>query len=309
MATVRAPRPQRLPPPAKTRNRWRIPLVAGAVLTLATLAAGGVALMIRARPAAAGAGPSTSSTANSERPAWAAATGHDAYGTWADLRVGSLTQRLRLMPAGENWMGSAADEAGRSDAENLLPARFTHGLWLADTETTQAFYQEIVGTNPSRFSGATLPVDNVTWTAAVSFCQHLMQRMPNAQVDLPSEAWWERACRAGRTGPFSTALDGRQLDVWDSATSGDMPHPVGRLAANAWGLFDMHGNSLEWTADASAPYISAAMVDRQVPHGAQRIARGGAWCMERADSRAAARFHLMPAAHFSHLGFRFAIAE
>lgn len=306
--TLRIPvRPAR-PAPATPRSRW--PLIAGGA-GVAGAALIGLWLAAPARtPEAATAGPAAPAARSTIRiPPWAVAAGSDEFGTWADLRVGAAIQRMRHIPAEEAWMGSPADEAGRRPDESRFLARFAQGRWLADSETSQLLYQEVMGTNPSRFRGDDLPVDNVGWHEATDFCKRLSQRMPGLAAELPTEAWWERACRAGSRSAFGLMEDGTEQPLWEASSSGGTPHPVRRLPPNSWGLFDMHGNALEWTADAKAPYPTEATTDRQVAHGAQRVARGGSWASDRLDCRAAARFHLMPAAHFAHLGFRFAVRE
>ncbi len=307
--TLRVPlRPTRATP-APPRPTWTL-IAGGAGVAGAVLVGLWLVLPSRARteaPALAGVAPVTAPAARN--PAWAAAAGRDAFGAWADLRVGEAVQRLRYLAADETWMGSPADETGRRPDESRYLANFTTGLWLADSETTQLLYQEVMGSNPSRFRGDDLPVDNVTWNDASDFCRRLSQRKPGLNAELPTEAWWERGCRAGGRSAFGLVADGADQRLWDEDTSGGTPHPVRRLPPNAWGLFDMHGNVLEWTADAMAAYPTEATTDRLITHGAQRVARGGSWVSERLDCRAAARFRLMPAAHFAHLGFRFAVRE
>jgi formylglycine-generating enzyme required for sulfatase activity len=234
-------------------------------------------------------------------PSWARAGGSDAAGTWAEAVVGGIPFRLRRIPAGTAGLGSPATEAGRSVDETPTQVVLTKPFWLAETELTQELYRAAVGTNPSRQVGATLPVENVTWDEAQAACARIAALVPGLRARLPSEAEWEYACRAGTTGPYALAQRG-----WDDSTSGGRAQPVAGLPANPWGLFDLHGNVLEWTADAYAPYPTALVADHRVPDGVQRVARGGSWAMGPLAARSAARFRFMPRAHLAWLGLRLA---
>ena len=261
-----------------------------------------------AAPPATASVPAAATTVTA-RPLWAAADGHDAAGRWADLSVAGATQRLRLLPAGDAWIGSPPGENERADDEQRFLATVSRPFWIADSETTQALWSAVMGSNPSQYRGADLPVEHVAWAEANAFCARLATLVPGVDARLPSECEWEYAARAGSSAPFAiTPAAASEVIAWDATTSGQATHPVRRLRANAWGLFDCHGNVLEWTADAYAPYPREAVSDRRVAHGAQRVARGGAWSSRPADCRSAARVHLMPPARTFYLGFRFVIA-
>lgn len=242
------------------------------------------------------------------RPAWAAAAGRDHAGAWADLTVAGATQRLRLIPAGDGWIGSPPGEADRAADEDRFLASTSRPFWIADSETTQALWTAVMGGNPSAYRGADLPVERVSWADANAFCAKLSAMVPALAARLPSECEWEYAARAGGTGPFSPMPAAGGPVAWDASASGQTTHPVRRLRPNAWGLFDCHGNVLEWTSDAYAPYPREEATDRRVAHGAQRVARGGAWSSRPGDCRSASRFHLMPPARTFYLGFRFVVA-
>lgn len=96
-----------------------------------------------------------------------------------------------------------------------------------------------MGTNPSKWSGTSLPVENTTWAEAMQFCQAVAMR-------LASESEYEYAARAGTTGPLYGDVD--EIS-WNRGNSGGHPHPVATKPPNAWGLYDMLGNVSQWTAD------------------------------------------------------------
>lgn len=124
---------------------------------------------------------------------------------------------------------------------------------LAATETTQAQWRAVMGNNPSHFQGDSLPVEQVSWHDAVSFCQKLTERERQAgklpkgyAYALPHETQWEKACRAGTTGDYAGPLDAM---AWHGANSGGRSHAVATKRANAWEFYDMHGNVNEWCAN------------------------------------------------------------
>jgi formylglycine-generating enzyme required for sulfatase activity len=123
-------------------------------------------------------------------------------------------------------------------------------------EVSQAQYRAVIGGNPSRYVGDALPVEHLTWSQAVAFCEKLTslpeERAAGRRYRLPTEAEWEYACRAGTTtryhvGEKLTSKDARFHDTYSVTTQPTAT--IGSYPPNAWGLHDMHGNVWEWTAD------------------------------------------------------------
>jgi formylglycine-generating enzyme required for sulfatase activity len=137
------------------------------------------------------------------------------------------------------------------DERPLTWVTLTKPFWLGRTEVTQSQWVALMGHNESYYQGSDLPVTNVSWEDAMEFCRKLTARELAAgrlpaghEFTLPTEAQWEYACQAGTTGDYAGDLDAM---AWYEKNSGDTTHPVGTKQANAWGLFDMHGNLWELT--------------------------------------------------------------
>jgi formylglycine-generating enzyme required for sulfatase activity len=152
----------------------------------------------------------------------------------------SISMKLVWIAPGEFKMGS---NDGEDFEKPLHTVKITKGFYMGAFEVTQGQYQQVMGTNPSYFKGANLPVEQVSWDDAVEFCKKLSQK-EGKTYRLPTEAEWEYACRAGTTTKFSFGDDESQLGeyAWYGKNSGMKTHPVGKKKPNAWGLFDMHGN-------------------------------------------------------------------
>ena len=227
---------------------------------------------------------------------------------WQDcLRRAPLP--LILVPAGSFQMGGYGIGA---DEQPVHEVRLTRRFGLGQTEVTQSQYEAVMGKNPSRFKGASLPVERVSWSEAVTYCARLTARERAAgrlpagfEYTLPTEAEWEYACRGGTTGGFSGNLDHL---AWYQENSSGSPHPVGQKQPNAWGLYDMHGNVWEWCSDGYGAYPSVTVTD---PCGANntafRVLRGGGWRDLARNCRSALRGRATPRTSGDFLGFRVAL--
>jgi formylglycine-generating enzyme required for sulfatase activity len=249
----------------------------------------------------------------------------DAAGLVAGLAFQpGITQSFRYLPPGQFLMGSPHNEPSRfSDEGPLHAVILTEGLWLADTACTQALWLAVMGDkNPRRFTGdADLPVERVSWDDVQIFLTKLQAYLPTSvEAVLPTEAQWEYACRAGSSTPFSF---GDQISTEQVNYNGNYPYtngpkreyrgktvPVKALLANAWGFYQMHGNVLEWCADAMRKYTGATVTN---PSGASGngtnayAVRGGSWSGYARHARSALRLQAERIAPIDDIGFRFAI--
>jgi formylglycine-generating enzyme required for sulfatase activity len=229
--------------------------------------------------------------------------------------VPDLNLTLVWIPPGTFRMGSPPEEAHRHKAEGpAMSVTLTKGFWLGKTEVTQAQYAALTGTHPSRFTtvGPDAPVERVSWLEALEFCRQLTTReraagrLPEGYIyNLPTEAQWEYACRAGTTSDYPGLPDAM---AWHKDNSGETTHPVARKESNAWGLYDMTGNVLEWCRDWFGDYPRGAQTDPTGPEsGYFRMARGGSWRVAATSGRSAARSGGSPARQDYTLGFRLAL--
>jgi len=195
----------------------------------------------------------------------------------------------------------------------------TRPFHMGKYSVTQEQYQQVMGTNPSHFKGPNLPVEAVSWDEATEFCKAVahfaklregdpgQQQFGKMLYRLPTEAEWEFACRAGTTTTYYTGDAEADLGraAWYAANSGGKTHPVGQKAANAFGLYDMHGNVWEWCADWYEAYKPGAAVDPQGPsEGQYRVLRGGAWYNNPRICRSADRDWISPVNRDHYIGLR-----
>ena len=219
------------------------------------------------------------------------------------LHVNSMGMRFAYIPPGRFLMGKTHDEASQFADDKPHEVRLTRGFFLGVYEVTQQEFQRIMNKNPSYFSaqgnGADLvrgmdtsrfPVEDISWQNAKDACDAL-SALERRQYRLPTEAEWEYACRAGTTTPFfwGQSLNGDRANCdgknypFGTVIQGtylERTTTVGSYQANAWGLFDMHGNVWELCADWRDPnyYANSPLNDPPGPvKGTSKIRRGGSW--------------------------------
>jgi len=258
---------------------------------------------------------------------------------------------LVYIPAGSFTMGSSTfTDPVRDGDEEPHAVTLTKGFYLSECAISNAQYcvflnEKSIGADgklgsstyslitphargctytgtqwqPSSSTYSDYPVINVCWYGADAYCKWAAGE---TKGHLPTEAEWEYACRAGTTSAFNTGAkissDYANYNGTSSSTY-NLPGtylghtvPVKTYAANAWGLYQMHGNVCEWCSDWYDNYPTVAVFD---PHGPndppnpsdpRRVLRGGGWGSGANYCRSAYRNVSYPDNRFDDFGFRLA---
>ena len=243
----------------------------------------------------------------------------------------NVKMTLIKIKAGSFMMGSPEGELGKEYNETQHSVTLTKDYWLGKYPVIQREYKAVMGRNPSAFNDLCIwssdddclnwPVENVSWILARMFCNRLnkMLKPPaNFRFDLPTEAQWEYACRAGTTtalnsGKNITHVYGKCVNLarlgWYDNNS-IAYRSVGKKHPNAWGLFDMHGNVMEWCRDwYEWEYASDPEFLNGQEKGEYRVARGGCHRSDPLKCRSASRECFEPTTRDDYIGFRLALVS
>ena len=240
---------------------------------------------------------------------------------------GAIPLDMIYIEGGRFMMGAPEDEPEARDSEKPQHEVDVQSFFIGRYPITQAQWRVVaqwpkekidLDPNPSRFKGNNLPVEQVNWYEAVEFCERLHTRTKRP-YQLPSEAQWEYACRAGTTTPFAF---GQTLTTEISNYNGNFAYnggtegehrqkttPVDYFGiANGYGLCDMYGNVWEWCADHwHSNYEDAPVNDKPWltdNESATRVLRGGSWFCGPRSCRSAFRSDVTPEFRYFSSGFR-----
>jgi len=240
-----------------------------------------------------------------------------------ELRTDNLLRMAFIwIPPGRFKMGSPPGEKKRYKNETQVDTTIAHGFWLGRYEVTQAQWQEVIGSSPWFWGrGSDYPATYVSWDDATRFCESLTEREQKSgrlpagwEYTLPTEAQWEYACRAGSSTAYCFGDDESQLGryAWyddnTSKANERYAHRVGQKEPNAWGLYDMHGNVLEWCRD-EGPIVTETDVRLKPIYGAPRLMLGGSWFHGAEGCRSAFRTSNWKHDRAAYLGFRVALVQ
>jgi formylglycine-generating enzyme required for sulfatase activity len=241
---------------------------------------------------------------------------------WIQDLDSGVTLEMIAIPGGMFQMGSThLSDPSEETPQHLVSVK---SFFLARGLITQEQWNQVVGKPlPCRFIGPHLPVENVTWREAVTFCKKLARLAGGPDYRLPSESEWEYACRAGTGTPFSSGAT-LTTDLanfcgphtYKAEPPGLYRHkstPSGTFPPNPFGLYDMHANLWEWCADGwHADYSGAPLDGSAWENGAEpgaRVTRGGSWHEPPANCRSSSRLRQNETERDDLTGFRVAFSR
>ena len=214
--------------------------------------------------------------------------------------------------AGTFMMGATSEmKKPYTDEKPVHQVTLTNDYYMGKYEVTQALWQAVMGSNPSKFKSRNLPVEQVSWDDCQEFINKL-NSITGMRFRLPTEAEWEYAARGGKKSKgYQYSGSSKMSEVaWYTANSGSKTHPVGKKQANELGLYDMTGNVLEWCQDWYGSYVSSSQTN---PTGAFsgffRVFRGGSWYGNAGNCRSSCRDSYNPGNRNFDLGLRLVLSE
>jgi formylglycine-generating enzyme required for sulfatase activity len=214
--------------------------------------------------------------------------------------------------AGTFMMGATSEMQNPWDDEKPVhQVTLTNDYYMGKYEVTQALWQAVMGSNPSKFKGDDLPVEKVSWNDCQEFISKL-NGLTGKMFRLPSEAEWEYAARGGKKSRgFQYSGSSNISDVaWYDGNSGSKTHLVGTKQANELGLYDMCGNVLEWCQDWYGSYVSSSQTNPTgAVSGSYRVYRGGSWYRNARYCRSSFRNGVAPDFRGIDLGLRLVLSE
>lgn len=224
--------------------------------------------------------------------------------------VNGVSFEMVRVEGGTFRMGATSEQEDEADSDEKPVHSVTlSSYYIGKTEVTQALWQAVMGSNPSNFKGADLPVECVSWNDCQEFIKKL-NRLTGRNFRLPTEAEWEFACRGGNNSRGYKYSGSNDIDnvAWYWDNSGEKTHPVGTKAPNELGIYDMSGNVYEWCNDWYGNYTSYSQTNPTGPHsGSGRVYRGGCWSSYARYCRSSFRIDGSPTIRDSLLGLRLAL--
>ena len=228
------------------------------------------------------------------------------------ITVNGVSFKMIAVKGGTFTMG-ATSEQGSDAYGDETP---THSVTLSDyyigeTEVTQALWEAVMGSNPSKRKGSNLPVENVSWEDCQEFISRL-NSLTGENFSLPTEAEWEYAARGGNKSQGYKYSGSNVIDqvAWYFDNRGDKTHPVKQKQANELGIYDMTGNVEEWCSDWRGNYSSSSQTNPSGPStGTDRVMRGGSYGCFASSCRVSYRGRSTPSIRNSDRGLRLAMSS
>ena len=247
-----------------------------------------------------------------------AAVYQKAYAASVDKKVERIVNKsgvnfvMRFIPPGRFWMGSPEDEKYRDTHEKRHRVIISKSYYICKYEITQGQWKKLAGDAPWLLQEYTKN-NSINAASYISWNDIHNKLLPKlgSEFDLPTEAQWEYACRSGTTSMFYWGNNEYEIDnyAWYENNSYNIgeryAHAVGEKKPNAWGLYDMSGNVLEWCKDKYTPDIyEDNIVDTEYIKGVFMVLRGGCWNLRARYCRSAFRIRYSPGWRCGDVGFR-----
>ena len=222
-----------------------------------------------------------------------------------------IEENFVKLPQGIYLMGSELRENEQPIHEVEIAYDIAMSKYLVTVEEYMLFAQATGVEMPEEkhvHLGVNVPIRRLSWLSAVAYCKWLSER-EGKTFRLPTEAEWEYACRAGSYAKYCFGDDVSELGdyAWYKENSLKVTHDVGTKKANAWGLYDMHGNIWEWCSDRYAENYETVPKDgsaHMVRSEKGMVLRGGAWSAKPDNLRSAVRINLGANSRNYFVGFR-----
>ena len=251
-----------------------------------------------------------------------------------DAIIQNLINNMVYVEGGTFTMGATSEQGNDADSDEKPAHQVTLSSFsIGKYEVTQEEWEAVMGSNPSFYKGAKLPVENVSWDDCQDFIRKLNE-LTGKQFRLPTEAEWEYAARGGNLNSGNKYSGSNNMEIvgWYYENSGDSrlddstwdvntvdsittanngyTHPVGQKQPNELGLYDMSGNVWEWCQDwyGENYYGSSPSQNPKGPStGSIRVDRGGSWSRYARYCRVSNRYYDTPGGRFNNLGLRLAL--
>ena len=228
----------------------------------------------------------------------------------ARFTVNGVSFEMVGVEGGTFRMGATSEQEGEANSnEKPVHSVTLSSYYIGKTEVTQALWQAVMGSNPSYFKGADLPVESVSWGDCQEFIRKL-NTMTGQNFRLPTEAEWEFACRGGNNSRGYKYSGSNNLGsvAWYDDNSGNKTHSVATKSPNELGIYDMSGNVWEWCSDWYGDYSSDAQTNPKGPvSGSDRVCRGGSWYFIVRYCRSSNRLNGNSTNRYNYLGLRLAL--
>ena len=230
----------------------------------------------------------------------------------AKLNLKNLTANMVYVSGGTFTMGATSEQGSDAyDDENPTHSVTLSSFYICKYEVTQALWEAVMGSNPSNWKGANLPVETVSWDDCQTFIRKL-NALTGKNFRLPTEAEWEFAARGGNNSRgYKYAGSNNIGDVaWYDDNSGSKTHVVGTKSPNELGIYDMSGNVWEWCQDWYGSYSSASQTNPTgASSGSYRVLRGGSWIGLAGRCRSSFRSFNAPDDRYNRGGLRLVLSQ